>query len=392
MEPFDDGVHLWRTIGGQPPVSAVDRNGRTDVSDAGPDTGKRYLVLAEGCSDDPYLGKTARGILNYGITPAVAVVDSTRTGETEHGVPFVSSPENAFRYGPTTAVVGIAPAGGSLPPEWRQLVKECIAGGLDVESGLHEFMADDAEFAELAAQHSVEVRDLRRPPLGLGVTSGENLRLPAKAVLTVGSDCAIGKMTVSLELDRAARRRGIQSIFVPTGQTGIAIAGWGIAIDCVVSDFIAGAAERLVVEGARRGADVLMVEGQGSITHPAYSGVTLGLIHGSAPDVYVLCHKAGAAEHEGFPGHPLASLSELVEIHERLSLAAKPATVAAIALNTGDLDERAANEAIEAAAAETGLPADDPVRHGADYLLDAVLDAVDVSGSPASRRARTVST
>ena len=164
--------------------------------------------------------------------------------------------------------------------------------------------------------------------------TGENLRLPSRIVLTVGSDCAIGKMTVALELDRAARTRGLGSMFVPTGQTGIAIAGWGLCVDAVVSDFIAGSAERLVVEGAERGGELLIVEGQGSITHPAYSGVTLGLIHGSAPHAFVLCHHAGATEHEGFPGHPLTPLPELVDLHERLSLRARPATVAAIALNT----------------------------------------------------------
>jgi uncharacterized NAD-dependent epimerase/dehydratase family protein len=373
-------------------VSAEDRSGRIGVSDARIAHEKRYLVLAEGCSDDPYLAKTARGILKYGLTPTVAVVDSTRTGETEHGVPYVGSPEDALGYRPTTAVVGIAPPGGGLSSAWRRLLKDCIACGLDVENGLHEFIEQDTELAELAARHGVELRDLRRPPLGIGVPVGENLRLPAQSVLTVGSDCAIGKMTVSLELDRAARKRGIQSVFVPTGQTGIAIAGWGIAIDCVVSDFIAGAAEQLVVEGARRGGEVLMVEGQGSITHPAYSGVTLGLIHGSAPDVFVLCHKAGMTEHEGFPGHPLTSLSELVEMHERLSLNVKPATIAAVALNTQDLDESAANQAIKEATAETGLPSDDPVRHGADDLLDAVLDALVVSESRASTSAGTVST
>ncbi|HEV8686407.1 MAG TPA: NAD-dependent epimerase/dehydratase family protein, partial [Gaiellaceae bacterium] len=193
-------------------------------------------------------------------------------------------------------------------------------------------------------------------------------------VLTVGSDCAIGKMTVSLELDRAARARGLASQFVPTGQTGIAIAGWGISIDAVVSDFLAGAAEQLVVEGYERGGtDLLMVEGQGAVTHPAYSGVTLGLIHGSAPHLYVLCHQAGATEVEGYPGHRLLSLPELVELHERLSLPARPARVACIALNTRDLPEEEARAAIELAEAETGLPADDPVRFGAERLLDAVI-------------------
>src|SRR5207249_8192233 len=142
----------------------------------------------------------------------------------------------------------------------------------------------------------------------------ENLTIPAKIALTVGSDCAIGKKTVAYELDLEARRRGLKSVFVPTGQTGIVIAGWGIAVDAVVSDFLAGAAERLVVEGHARGGDLLFVEGQGSLVHPAYSGVTLGLLHGSAPHVLVLCHRAGATEIERYPGYPLPSLSELVEL------------------------------------------------------------------------------
>src|SRR5262249_31585829 len=158
-----------------------------------------------------------------------------------------------------------------FPPKWRRILESSIAAGLDVENGLHQFIADDPELAALADRHDVDLRDLRRPPADLNVPTGENMRVPAKIVLTVGSDCAIGKMTVGLELDRAARERGLASVFVPTGQTGMAIAGWGIAVDAVVSDFIAGAAERLVVEGAERGGELLVVEGQGSITHPAYS-------------------------------------------------------------------------------------------------------------------------
>jgi len=180
-------------------------------------------------------------------------------------------------------------------------------------------------------------------------------------------------MTVALELDRAARARGLRSEFVPTGQTGIAIAGWGIAVDAVVSDFLAGAAERLVVEGHERGGELLLVEGQGSLVHPAYSGVTLGLLHGSTPHALVLCHLAGATEVEGYPGHPLPSLADLVELHERASLPRRRATVACVALNTRGLDEGAAQAAIARAEVETGLPAQDPVRFGAERLLDALV-------------------
>ena len=161
-------------------------------------------------------------------------------------------------------------------------------------------------------------------------------------------------MSVSLELDREARSRGIASQFVPTGQTGIAIAGWGISVDAVVSDFIAGAAEQLVVEGVERGGELLLVEGQGSVLHPAYSGVTLGLIHGSAPHAYVLCHQAGSTCVDGDERFPIPPLPQLVRLHEELSLIARPAPVLAVALNTRYLDDAAARAAIEAAGAGDG--------------------------------------
>jgi len=342
---------------------------------------ERLLILAEGRSGDPHYGKTGRGVLAYGTRPVVAIVDSTRAGETEPGgdgtgVPIIATVEDALRFEPTTALVGVATQGGRFPSAWRELLQSAIANGLHVENGLHEFLADDAELATLAARHRVELRDLRRPPPGLDVPTGANLELPVQIVLTVGSECAIGKMTVSLELDRAARERGLASLFVPTGQTGIAIAGWGIAVDAVVSDFLAGAGERLVVEGHERGGELLFVEGQGSLIHPAYSGVTLGLVHGTAPHVFVLCHLAGQTEIEGYPGQPIPSLRELVELHERISLPARRARVAAIALNTRLLDENEAHAAIRAAEAETGLPADDPVRFGPARILDAVLAAL----------------
>jgi uncharacterized NAD-dependent epimerase/dehydratase family protein len=338
---------------------------------------KRYLILAEGRSGDPHYGKTARGVIRYAPDPTVAVVDSKRPGETLDGIPIFANVAEALHLGPTTALVGVATQGGRFPPAWRELLKACIEAGLDVENGLHEFLADDPELAALAQEHNVELRDLRRPPQGLNVPTGENLTIPATIALTVGSDCAIGKKTVALELDLEARRRGLKSVFVPTGQTGIAIAGWGIAVDAVVSDFLAGAAESLVVEGHRRGGELLFVEGQGSLVHPAYSGVTLGLLHGAAPHALVLCHRAGATHIEGYPDHPLPSLSELVELHERVSLPLRPARVACVALNTAHLDKDAAAAAIPAAAEETGLPADDPVRFGAAPLVDAVLSALE---------------
>ena len=335
----------------------------------------RYLLLAEGFSGDPHYGKTMRGVLRYRREDVVAILDSTRPGEAEGGVPVVASVEDALPLGPTTALVGVATQGGRFPPEWLAILRSCVEHGLHVENGLHVFLADDPELRAVAEERGVELRDLRRPPAELSTATGENLAVDATIVLTVGSDCAIGKMTVSLELDLEARRRGLRSVFVPTGQTGMAIAGWGLAVDAVVADFIAGAAERLVVEGHARGGDVLWVEGQGSLVHPVYSGVTLGLYHGSVPHLLVLCHESGRTEIEGAGGgaHPIPPLRDLVELHQRLALPARPARVAAVALNTRRLDEEAARAAIAAAEAETGLPADDPVRFGAGRLVDAVL-------------------
>jgi uncharacterized NAD-dependent epimerase/dehydratase family protein len=336
---------------------------------------RRILILGEGFSHDPHYGKTMRGIIRYGPDPVVAILDSKRAGEEHEGIPIVGRVEDAAPYAPTVAVVGVATQGGRFPPAWRELLKGSIAAGLDVESGLHEFISEDPELTDLARAHGVELRDLRKPPAGLNVPTGANLEVDATIVLTVGSDCAIGKKTVAVELDLEARTRGLDSVFVPTGQTGIAIAGWGIAVDAVVSDFLAGAAEWLIVEGARRGGKLLFVEGQGSLVHPLYSGVTLGLVHGSAPHAFVLCHAAGTTEIEGCPGHPIPPLRDLVELHERISLPARKAKVVCIAVNTAAItSDDDARRAITEIAEETGLPADDPVRFGARRLLDALLE------------------
>jgi uncharacterized NAD-dependent epimerase/dehydratase family protein len=340
-------------------------------------SGTRYLILAEGFSGDPHYGKTMRGVLRYRRDDVVAILDSTRAGEAEDGVPVVGSVDDALPLEPNTALVGVATQGGRFPPAWMEILRTCLARGLHVENGLHVFLSDIPELRELAARNGAEIRDLRRPPQDLSTATGANLEVPSTIVLTVGSDCAIGKMTVSLELDLEARRRGVESVFVPTGQTGIAIAGWGIAVDAVVADFIAGAAEQLVVEGAARGGELLWVEGQGALLHPVYSGVTLGLYHGSVPHLLVLCHQAGQTEIEGAGGgpHRIPPLSELVELHERTALPARPARVAAVALNTRQLSEGEARAALAAAEDETGLPADDPVRFGPERLTEAVLSA-----------------
>jgi D-glutamate N-acetyltransferase len=335
---------------------------------------KKYLILAEGFSGDPHYGKTLRGVMRYRRESVVAILDTERVGESDDGVPIVGSVDDALSLEPNTALVGVVTQGGRFPGDWQELLKSCVASGLDLENGLHVRLHDIPGLADLAVEHGVELRDLREPPADLSTVTGANLDVDAAIVLTVGSDCAIGKMTATCELDLEARKRGLRSVFVPTGQTGIAIAGWGIAVDAVVSDFLAGAAERLVVEGGKRG-DLLWVEGQGAILHPVYSGVTVGLMHGSAPHLYVLCHEVGRTVVEGdATASPIPSLSDLVDLHERVSLRLRPAKVACIALNTSAVSVDEARAAIAAAEDETELPADDPVRFGGGKLLDAVLD------------------
>jgi uncharacterized NAD-dependent epimerase/dehydratase family protein len=344
----------------------------------------RVAILAEGRFAE-HDAKTATGVLRYGTQEVVAVIDSTRAGTQvrdhipglDSDVPVVESIDQALALRPDTLLIGVAPAGGKLPADWRATVLRALSAGLDVESGLHDFLSDDPELRGAAATAGAELRDLRRAPHGLDVPTGENLTVDAYTVLTVGSDCALGKMTVSLELHAEARRRGLASEFVPTGPTGIAIAGWGISVDEVVSDFVAGASERLVVEGRQRSSSgaILWVEGQGSISHPAYSGVTLGLLHGSAPHAMVLVHEAGRT-HLDMPGGPeIAPLPQLIEDYERMARYVRPAQVVCVALKTNHLDEAAAREAVEQVEAATGLPADDPVRFGAGRLLDAVVAA-----------------
>ena len=338
-------------------------------------------ILAEGGFSE-HDAKTATGVLRYGADNVVAVIDSTRAGSRvrdhipglDSDVPVVESIDQALALRPAELLIGIAPAGGKLPDAWRVAILRAIEAGLDVVSGLHDFLGDDPELAAAATQRGVAIRDLRRPPAGLDVPTGANLTVDAHVVATVGSDCALGKMTVCLELDLEARRRGLASGFVPTGQTGIAIAGWGIAVDEVVSDFVAGASERLVVEGSERSGPgaILWIEGQGSVNHPAYSGVTLGLLHGSAPHVMILVHEAGRTHLDMPNGPAIPPLSQLIEDYQRMAGYVRPANVIAVSLKTNRLDDAAARAAIAEAEAATGLPADDPVRYGAGKLLDAV--------------------
>jgi uncharacterized NAD-dependent epimerase/dehydratase family protein len=343
---------------------------------------ERLAIFAEGLFAK-HNGKTAHGVIRYGTREVVAVIDSTCAGQTAdqvvpfclHPVPIVSTLGEALGRNPEALLVGVAPTGGKLDPAWRATLLAAIEAGLHVEAGLHTQLSEDPELRRAATRAGVALRDLRAAPPDLTVPIGPNSR-PAsvRVVHSVGSDTVIGKKVVTLELDRVARQRGLRSVYVPTGQTGVAIAGWGIAVDHVISDYVAGAGERLVREGAER-CDILFVEGQGALFHPAYSGVTLGLLHGSAPDLLVLVHKAGATGIRNYPDLPIPPLAELVRAYEAVAARVRPTRVAAIALNTSELDEEEARAATAGAREETGLVADDVVRFGPERVLDAVLGA-----------------
>jgi uncharacterized NAD-dependent epimerase/dehydratase family protein len=346
------------------------------------DERRRYVVLTEGFITDRH-AKTAFGVMRYGSDEVVAVVDSSAAGKTVSDLhphlrcraPIVATVAEALRFGPTSLLVGVANAGGFLPPAFRPRILEAIDAGLEIVSGLHEFLTEDAEFCAHAGASGAKLWDVRRPPDGIPLFSGAAYRVPQVVVLAVGSDCAIGKMTVMLELAEAGRAAGAHPEFVATGQTGIMIAGKGIAVDRVISDFVTGAAEQLVT-GVPADADITLVEGQGSILHPAYAPVTLGLIFGCAPDAFVLCHRAGQRTVEDFDV-VIPDLRSLARDHERLVARVKPARCVAVALNTASLDDVHARAAIAAAEAETGLTTDDVVRFGAVKLWAAVASAAE---------------
>jgi uncharacterized NAD-dependent epimerase/dehydratase family protein len=343
------------------------------------ETRRRYVILAEGQFGEPG-SKTAMGVIKYGRDPVVAVLDSTRAGRDvsewlgqEHAAPVVSTLAEALRLEPTALLIGTAPQGGKIPPPWRSVISDAIVHGLDIVSGLHEFVSEDPEFASLAASHGVELIDHRRPPERHEVAVGRAHAPGKHVILTVGTDCAIGKMTVALELRRAAQEAGLSTAFVPTGQTGIMIEGWGVSVDRVISDFINGTAEWLVEQAEEMG-DWIFVEGQGSIDHPAYSAVTLGLVHGTTPEAMVLVHQPGRTGHFGWEQAtgaeaPTLSLAQNIRLYESVANAVAPSRVAAIALNTSLLSEQEAHAQIERVAAETGLPTDDPYRYGPQPLF-----------------------
>jgi uncharacterized NAD-dependent epimerase/dehydratase family protein len=348
---------------------------------------RRLAILAEGTLDFHH-GKTAISLLRYRPEDIVAVIDSQNQGHTTQEVlglgratPIVASVTETFAMRPEALIIGIAPFGGGLPTEWRREILAAIEHGMDVIGGLHFMLGDDPEFARAARERGVQLVDVRRPPEDLQVATFAGHRPGAHVVTFVGSDCAVGKMTAALEVTQAARQMGLSAGFVATGQTGIMLEGEGIALDRVIGDFMSGAMEGLVTQAAER-YDWVFVEGQGSLLHPAYSGVTLALLHGSAPDAMILVHPPNQTQIDSYPV-AIPPLPRLVTIYEDAAGWVKPAKVAALALNTRGMGEREAREAIRAAEEATGLPATDPVRFGGEPLVTAVVELLVEGRAPA---------
>ena len=352
------------------------------------DQPRRLVILAEG-EFGYHHAKTAMGVLRYGPDPVAAVLDSTRAGHhvaewlPGRDVPIVATLAEALamQEPPNALLVGIAPTGGRLPDSWRAVLLDAIRNGLEIHSGLHTFLGDDQELAAAATRAGVRIVDYRRPPERMSTAVGRRHRPGSRVILTVGTDCAIGKMSVGLELRAAAAAAGTSVSFVPTGQTGMMIEGWGVTVDRVIADFLQGTCESLVEEGEARG-DWVIVEGQGSLDHPAYSSVTLGLIHGTTPHAMVMVHRVGLEAHDfdHLPEcrFPIAPLVPFIELHERVAALVAPSRVVAVALNTRDLErDEDARAEIARVRELTGLPCDDPVRFGGEALWSEVAASVE---------------
>ena len=280
------------------------------------------------------------------------------------------SPPDAMRRGARTMIIGIANDGGYIAQSWIAAIVEALQAGLDVASGLHEPLAGVPEIAAAARLADRKLIEVRQPAQSF--MPGTGRKRGGKRVLTVGTDCAVGKKFTALAIEKEMRARGIDADFRATGQTGIFISGRGVAVDSVVADFISGAAEWLSPAAAPQHWDV--IEGQGSLFHPAYAGVTLGLVHGSQPDAMVLCHDLARTGIADYPGFPIPGYRDCFDAYLAAARLTNPAArFAGVRLNTSPLDEKEAARAVERVAQEVSLPCCDPIRHGVGRIVDRIL-------------------
>ena len=329
---------------------------------------RRPYLMFLGNAPDQLAAKTAQGIVQWRRDWCVGQMRLPGC-KADLGLPDLSL-DPAVAAGVATVIVGVANRGGVLGEDWVPLLVDALGRGLDLASGLHQRLSDVPLLAAAAARHGRQLFDVRHPTREFAVGTGA--RRPGKRLLTVGTDCSIGKMYTALALEKAMRARGLAADFRATGQTGIFIAGSGVSIDAVVADFISGAVEYLAPAAAPDHWD--LIEGQGSLFHASYAGVSLGLLHGAQPDALVMCHEPTRRHMRGLPGFPLPSLEDCIAANLQAARLTNPAVrCVGIAINTAALDEAAATRLLSETADRMGLPAVDPLRTGVDAIVDRLV-------------------
>ena len=338
-----------------------------------------YLLFI-GDAPDALAAKVANGVRDW--RPEHALGQLSLPGcRTDLGLEELDV-EAAAARGARTLIVGVANRGGTLSASWLDVFERALAAGMDIASGLHELLVEQPALVELAERHARRLIDVRIPQHEYPIANGEPRA--GKRCLAVGTDCSVGKMYTALAMERTMRERGLAASFRATGQTGILITGGGVPLDAVVADFMAGAIEWLTPDAAPEHWD--LIEGQGSLFHPSYSGVTLALVHGGAPDALVLCHEPTREHMRGLPGYALPSLARLSDVALELARVVNPrCRVVGVSVNTSALDEEAARETLARIEDELSLPTVDPYRDGADRLVDALHG---IEGRRVERRAR----
>lgn len=338
----------------------------------------RIALLTDGYST-PFLAKTAISLLRYRTEDIAAVLDAPSAGTTAQkllgaggDVPVVAKLSDVKEA--DALYIGIAPPGGKLPEEWRPMILEAIERQIDVVSGLHDFLTENEEYVRLAAESGSKLIDVRRNK-HKSTASGQPFRAGCLRIHSVGHDCSVGKMVTTLEIERGLKAAGHDAKFLATGQTGIMISGAGVPIDCVVADFVNGAAEQLVRQNEQH--EFVLIEGQGSISHPAFSAVTLGLLHGCAPDGLIFCYEAGREQVKGLDNVDIPPLKAQMDALEAAANLRHPCRIIGIAVNTRTLTAEEATAEIANAESTFGLPACDVYRDGADKLVQACLQLRD---------------
>jgi len=340
------------------------------------DRNASLAIYMDGATDSG-IGKMGHGILRYSPNPIACIIDSQKSGQDSRAltgiprdVPIVSSVQEAKALGASVLVLGIAPPGGLIPMDWYPVIYEAVASGMGIVNGLHDLLSP--RYPNLPSGQSIW--DIRIEPKGIGVATGAARHLPNRRVLMIGTDMAIGKMTAGLEIYRVCRERGIETEFIATGQIGITITGQGIPLDAIRVDYASGAVEQAVVNASQK-AEVVIVEGQGSLSHPG-STANLPLLRGTMPTHLVLCHKAGLTHLQKLTEIEIPALGDYIRLYEDLATVGgtfpRPISVG-VALNTSHLDDHEAICAIARVEREVGLPTVDPVRFGPDRLVNGIL-------------------